>query len=216
MATATLAATARTSAGKGTARSLRRDGQIPGVIYGHARDSQPLALVARDLDKLLSHIAAESTVVELNIDGSVSRTLIREVQRHPFKRQILHIDFQELVAGEAVTVNVPIILVGTPEGVRHGGGMLDQVMRELSISVDPANMPNHYDLDVSHLTIGHALHVRDIVVGEGVTILVDPDETVCSVAIPKVAAEAVEEAEKTDGEPEVIRKAKADDEEESK
>src|SRR5690606_27108108 len=98
MATANLNATARSSVGKGTARSLRRTGQIPAIIYGHHREPQPLAVGERELDKLLQHIAAESTVVELSIDGVMSRTLIREIQRHPFRAQILHVDFQELVA----------------------------------------------------------------------------------------------------------------------
>src|SRR4029079_13622696 len=110
MATANLSATMRADTGKGSARSLRRSGQIPAIIYGHARTPQTLAVPERELGKLLQHIAAESTVVELSVDGKMSRTLIREIHRHPCRDQILHIDFQELVAGEAVTVRVPLRL----------------------------------------------------------------------------------------------------------
>src|SRR5665213_3857552 len=91
MATASLSATRRTDTGKGNARSLRRDGQIPAVIYGHARESQPLAVAARDLEKLLSRISADNTVVELEVEGTTSRALIREIQRHPFKLSLIHI-----------------------------------------------------------------------------------------------------------------------------
>ena len=99
MASAQLSATPRATAGKGVARTLRRAGQVPAVIYGHAREAQSLAIGTRELERLLEKFAAESTVIELDIAGSVARTLIREIQRHPVKRDILHVDFQELVAG---------------------------------------------------------------------------------------------------------------------
>src|SRR6185295_8157324 len=115
MPTAQLSASPRTTGGKGAARSLRSSGQIPAVIYGHAREPQSLAIPTREFEKLLERVSAESTVIELSLDGGVARTLIREIQRHPVrKHQVLHIDFQELVAGEKVSVNVPIVLTGTP------------------------------------------------------------------------------------------------------
>ena len=104
MASATFSAEPRSDTGKGVARKLRAAGRIPGVIYGHAREATSLSLVARDFDKLLQHISAGSTVVELTLDGATTKTLIREIQRHPFKKQILHVDFQELVAGEKVNI----------------------------------------------------------------------------------------------------------------
>src|SRR5919202_1925691 len=137
MATATLSARARTGAGKGAARKLRSAKQVPGIIYGHNRAPQPLAIDERELERMLDRVSAETTIVELNIDGSTARTLIREIQRHPFKRQILHVDFLELVAGELVTVNVPVVVVGSALGVRAAGGVLDQIMREVSVEVDP-------------------------------------------------------------------------------
>jgi large subunit ribosomal protein L25 len=212
MANASLPASTRQDTGKGAARALRRSGQVPAVIYGHAREPQALAIPTRELERLLGRISAESTVVELSLDGRTARTLIREIQRHPFKRDILHVDFQELVAGEKVTVNVPIVLVGTAEGVR-AGGIMDQVLRELSIEVDPVNMPNHIDVDVSQLTIGHSLHVSDLTIPDGVTVLDDEDATVVTVAAPKVAEEEPAQAEaETSAEPEVIRKAKTEEE----
>lgn len=215
--TATLSASKRSDTGKGAARKLRAAQMIPGVIYGHNREPLALSMSSRELDRLLDRIAAETTVVELTIDGAMSRTLIREIQRHPFKREVLHVDFLELVAGEKVTVDLPIVLVGTPEGVRTSGGILDQILREISIEVDPVNMPSHIELDVSQLGINDSLHVSDLKVPEGVEILVDAESTVCVVAPPHAeeappAPEAGAEGEAA-AEPELIRKPKGEDEE---
>jgi len=104
MSTVPFSATKRDTTGKGVARKLRAAGQVPAVIYGHARQPQPLALDHHKLQLLLEKHPYQSTVIALDIDGATSNTLIREIQRHPFKKQIVHVDFQELVAGETVTV----------------------------------------------------------------------------------------------------------------
>lgn len=211
MASANLTASVRTETGKGAARKIRQAGAIPAVIYGHGRDPQSLTMNARETERTLKGIATSSTVIELSIDGKVARTLIREIQRHPFKRHILHIDFQELVAGETVSVKCPIVYVGTPEGVRLEGGILDQIMHELHIEVDPSNIPNHIDVDVSGVKLGKSLHVSDLKLAAGITVLDDPEATVCVVAAPKVhATDAAAEAAAA-AEPELIRKVKPDD-----
>jgi large subunit ribosomal protein L25 len=215
MATASFNAAVRKDAGKGTARKLRAAGEIPAIIYGHKREPQSLKLNAHQFNRMLEKISYTTTVIELMIDGAMSRTIIRELQRHPVKRDILHVDFQELVAGEKITVRVPLKFVGTPEGVRVGGGILDEVMRELHISVDPSDIPNHIDVDVNTLGVGKSLHVRDLSIPAGVTVLDDEGQTVCLVMIPKEeAAPAPDEAAAaTPAEPELIRKPKAEDEE---
>ena len=218
MATVSFNATAREGTGKGAARTLRREGLVPAVIYGHGRDPISLSLNARDLDKMLGHIQAESTVIDITVGGQTAKTLIREIQRHPIKRQILHVDFQALVAGEKVTVNIPITLVGIPEGVKLEGGVLDQTLRELEIEVDPASIPDHAELDVSAMVIGDSLHVSDIKLPEGVEILDDPETSVAVVAAPRAvieetpAAEGVEGAAEAAAEPEVIGKGPSDEE----
>ncbi|MEY4856729.1 MAG: ribosomal protein [Gemmatimonadota bacterium] len=209
MSTASLSASVRTETGKGAARKIRQAGNIPAVIYGHGREAQSLVLNARDTDKLLKSIAISSTVIELAIDGKTARTLIREVQRHPFKRTITHMDFQELVAGETVSVHCPIVYIGVPEGVRLEGGLLDQIMHQLHIEADSSSIPNHIDVDVSSLKIGNTLHVSDLKLPAGIKVLDEPGNTVCIVQVPKVAVEPI-----VDGaaEPEVIRaKPKADE-----
>jgi large subunit ribosomal protein L25 len=208
MANASLAAETRTETGKGVARKLRAAGRVPAVVYGHNREAQSLSVDARELERLLSHIAAGSTVIELGLGATPARTLIREIQRHPFKRHILHVDFQELVAGERITVSVPLVFVGTSIGVREQGGIFEEMMRAVQITVDPSSIPDHIDVDVSKLTIGHPMHVRDLQLPEGVTALDDADLTVCAVALSK-AAES-EDTVAAPAEPEVLRQKNAD------
>jgi large subunit ribosomal protein L25 len=213
MATVQLSAVTRSTSGKGAARTLRSAGQIPAVIYGHARAPQALAVPTREFEKLLERVSAESTVIELTLAEGVARTLIRDIQRHPYKKQILHIDFQELVAGEKVSVNVPIVLTGVPDGVRVSGGILSQVMSELTIRCDPVNIPRRIEADVTHVLIGHSIHVSDLKAPEGVEIMDDADTTIAVVSAPKVEAEATPaEGAPAEGEPELIRKAKEDEE----
>jgi large subunit ribosomal protein L25 len=220
MATASLSATPRTDKGTGVARKLRQGGRVPGVIYGHSRQPQSLAIDTRELERLLTQINAASTVIELSVDGAVARTLIREIQRHPFRRHILHVDFQELVAGEKVTVSVPLRFIGTAECVRNAGGILEEVMHQLHIRVDPAAIPDHIDVDVTNVAIGHSLHVSDIILPEGLTVLDEEDATICVVAAPKhvepTPVEGVAVVPEAAAEPELIRKPKAEEEEETK
>jgi large subunit ribosomal protein L25 len=220
MATASLTATARADRGTGVARKLRQAGQVPAVIYGHGRQPQSLALVTRVNDKRLSQVSAASTVIELTVDGATSRTLIREIQRHPFKRHIVHVDFQELVAGEKVTVSVPLRFVGVAEGVRNSGGILEETMHQVHIRVDPSIIPDHVDVDVTPLTIGHSFHIRDIKLPEGVLVLDDAGATVCVCTAPKTVTETEPGVEAEAGavvaEPELIRKTKAEEDAETK
>jgi large subunit ribosomal protein L25 len=212
MATASLAAEVRTTSGKGSSRKLRSAGSVPAIVYGHGREPQSLSINTYSLERLLEKVSYRTTVIELEVGGASAKTLIREIQRHPYRRHILHVDFQELVAGERVTVSVPLKFVGTAEGVRTGGGILDQVMHELEISVDPLNIPNHIDVDVTELHIGHSIHVKEITVPEGVEVLDDEDATVCVCSIPKAVEEPTPAdaaaAEAAPAEPELIRKTK--------
>ena len=218
MATEVLIAHPRAETGKGAARKLRAAKQVPGVVYGHKREPQSLALDARDLQKMLDRVSADTTVFELRIDGGTARTLIRDIQRHPFKREILHFDFLERVAGVWVTVDIPIVLVGTPMGVRLSGGMLDQVLRTISVEVDPGNIPNHIDVDVTNLDLHESIHVRDLKLPVGVEVLENEGETICVVAPPRAEVEvapAAAEGEEAAAEPEVIRAKKEEEDAEA-
>ena len=213
MATANLSAAARAATGKGVSRSLRREGRLPAVIYGSAREPQALSLDARELGRLLGHINAETTVIELAVDGAASKTLIRDIQRHPLSRAIIHVDFQELVAGEKVVVKIPVVLTGTAIGVRLNGGIMTQILNELECRVDPANIPNRIEVDITDVTIGHSIHVSEVKVPDGVEVLDDESGTIMIVSAPKEEAAAVPvEGTPTGAEPELIRKPKPEDE----
>jgi large subunit ribosomal protein L25 len=219
MATISLGATPRAERGTGVARKLRQTGQVPAVIYGHGRAPQSLAVDTREVERLLSSVSAASTVIELTFGGRTARTLIREIQRHPVKRNIIHLDFQELVAGEKVTVNVPLRFTGVADGVRNGGGILEETMHQLHLRLDPASIPDHIDVDVTALTIGHSIHVRELSLPGGVTVLDDANATVCVCTAPKAVVEtpvSTEAIEAVPTEPELIRKPKGEEEEEAK
>ena len=219
--TVSLAAQHRNTAGKGPARQMRMVGRIPAVVYGRGRDPESLSVSAAEVDKLLATHARASTIISLAIDGDSVKVLIRDVQRHPLRRDITHLDFYEIHEGESITVTVPIHLEGSPDGVRNAGGTLDQVLREVQIAVLPRHIPERLELEVTALTIGQSLHVRDLVI-ENANILTDGEMTICSVIPPRVEEEvapvegAVEEEELEDesAEPELIRKPKGEEEDE--
>jgi large subunit ribosomal protein L25 len=216
MASASLSASTRKDTGKGVARKLRAAGKVPGVVYGHAREPLSLELDNRELTRLLEKIAAASTVIDLSIDGTARKTLIREIQRHPLNPGIVHIDFLELVAGEKVTVALRIAFEGTPVGVRSDGGIFEETLHEVEIEVDPASIPDRLVVDVTDLAIGHSLHVSDIKLPDGVELVTDPGVTICICSAPRAEEEvvpAVGAETAAVAEPELIRKPKEGDEE---
>src|SRR2546421_1871296 len=211
--TVSLTATLREKTGKGAARQARFHKQIPAVIYGHGRPTQTLILDALALEKALTGIESESTLIELTVDGKKARTLIREIQRHPIRPDIIHVDFYEIHAEEKVKLKVPVHLVGNPDGVRNAGGVLDQVTREVEIEVMPDNIPDRVELDVTALKIGDSLHVRDLHIANA-TILTLADLTIATVVPPRaeeVTAPAPEAAAEV-AEPELIRKVREGEE----
>jgi large subunit ribosomal protein L25 len=209
-----LAASPRTETGKGPARQARFRGQVPAVIYGHGRTAQSLTVEAKALEQALTGVEPASTIIELAMDGKKTKTLIREIQRHPVRPDIIHVDFYEIHAEEKVTLKVPVHLVGAPDGVRNAGGVLDQVTREVEIEVLPEHIPDRVELDVTALKIGDSLHVNALTIPNA-TILTHPDLTIATVVPPRaeeVVAVAPEAAAEV-AEPELIRKVREDEEE---
>jgi len=213
---ANLSAHSRHHTGKGAARSLRRDGKIPAIIYGHGREPEALSVDSGAFARLLTGITAASTIVDVTVDDRTPvKALIREIQRDPLRpSDVLHLDLYEVRADEKITLSVPVHLVGVPDGVRNFGGILDTSLRELEIRVFPADIPGRVELDVTALTIGHSLYVRDVQIPKA-EILNDADLPVCTVVAPR-AEEIVKPAGEEPtaiAEPELIRKPKAEDEE---
>jgi len=204
---ATINAAPRTESGKGAARQLRRQGRVPAIMYGHGDDTQSLSVDAHELEKLLHSISVENTLIDVRIEGGEpTRALIREVQWHPYKPLAMHLDFYQVHAGEALTLDVPVHLHGTPIGVREQGGVLQQTLHELHIECLPRHIPEAVELDVTNLAIGDVIAVRDVTI-ENVTIHNDGDLAICSVVGPTVAElpedEAAEDEDEA-AEPEVI------------
>ena len=210
---ATLSAEPRSVTGKGAARELRRRGRIPAVIYGHHREPQALDVDAISATRLLQAIGSAATLVDVTITGREPvKVLIREVQRNPVRPvDIIHLDLYEISADEKITVEVPVHLVGIPDGVRNSGGVLDHLLHKIEIRVFPKDLPNHVDVDVTPLTIGHGVFVRDITVPNA-EILNDPGQPICTVVPPRAEAAETPAAVAVVAEPELIRKPKAEEE----
>jgi large subunit ribosomal protein L25 len=211
---ANLTVSSRTISGKGAARTLRREGKVPGVIYGHGREAESVSVETAALKKMLVGISAATAIVDVTVDNRAPvKVLIREIQRDSLRpAEIIHLDLYEVRSDEEITLQVPVRLIGIPDGVRNFGGVLDHVLRELEIEVLPADIPEHVDLDVTALAIGHSLFVRDLQVPKA-KVLNDPDTPICTVVAPRAeeapAAVAATE-EPTVAEPELIRKPKAE------
>ena len=216
MASAKLSAKGRDGQGKGDNRKLRQTGYIPAVIYGHGEKTRSVAVNAHELELLFSRVHVENTVIDLNVEGEKKpiRALVREVQTHPARGQIVHVDFYQIHAGERVTMQIPINFVGTAAGVKNGG-ILQHTMDELEVEVSADNIPESINIDVSALEIGDSVHVSDVQAPEGVKLLDNPDRSVCSVSPPQagIVEEVAAPEVAAPAEPEVIRRKKEDEEE---
>jgi len=205
----------RQDTGKGVARSLRREGKVPAVIYGRGRAPEAVTVETLALNRLLATIAAATTIVDVSVGQNPPvKALIREIQRNPVRpADIIHLDLYEVHANEKIVVEVPVKLVGTPEGVKNFGGVLDHIMHSIAIRVFPADIPEHLEVDVAALNIGQSIHVSDLTALR-IEIMADARQTICTIVAPRaeeVVAPVVDPAAPV--EPELIRKAKPEDEE---
>lgn len=203
----------RTVTGRNAIKKIKRQGLVPGIIYGSKSQPVTLQVDARELTDVLAHASSEHVLVELEIvDGNQSTSrlaLIQEVQHNPLKRELLHIDFQAVSATEKITSEVPIEAVGEALGVRTFGGLLEYSLRALEVECFPQDLPDVVRLDVTNLNIGESLHVRDIPLPAGVESITDGDLTVVNVVASRVGEEIPEVAEAPET-PEVITEKKAE------
>ena len=200
MSEATLTAHTGRATGSRSTRRLRAEGKIPGVVYGHGSDPIPVAVVAREFQIALSGEAGLNTLLSLDVDGKVLLTLARDLQHHPVRNTVTHIDFLIVNRDELISAEVTINLVGEAIEVAHGDGIVDQQLFTLHVKAKPTDIPPSVDLDISTLTIGGALHVSDIVIPAGVEVETDPEATVAAGIPPRVQAVEAEEAEEAAGE----------------
>jgi large subunit ribosomal protein L25 len=197
--TVTIQATKREQSGKGFARSLRRSEKIPAVVYGHGYDPVSITLDGIVLNKMFKaghENAAEFQIISLQIDSDGAQTetqvMIKEIQRHPLKQNIEHVDFFAVKMDEPVVASVHIRLHGKPEGVNLGG-ILRHILREIEVKSLPADIPSHLDLEIGHLLVGDAIHVSDLEVPENVQVLTDLSAAVVNIMLPSVIKDDEEE-----------------------
>ena len=216
MAEVTLEVEKREIGGKGPVKRLRAQGKIPAVLYGHGEESVLLSLDAKNLHAILHAHGGENIIFDVKIPGhkKAIKAIIREVQHHPSRGDILHVDLQHISMKEKIIVQVPVFLVGSPLGVRVKGGILQHVLHELEIECLPGDIPEHIEVNVSELDVGDSIHIQDLTV-EKVKIITDPQRSVATVVPPTVIKVPVEEevmvAEEEElEEPELIEKERGE------
>ena len=189
-----LMAQKRNAFGKGAARNLRRAGIIPGVLYGRDQDTMSVQINEQTFKRFL-RANGENMLIDLNIDEYGTETvLIKELQRHPVKRSLVHADFIRISLDELVIAPVPITLVGSPPGVQEGG-VMTFLLRQISVSCLPLLIPEEIQVDISEMNIGDTIRVADLDLGEEIENLEDPQSQIVSVVPPIVEAEPVEDVE---------------------
>lgn len=204
-----LSARPRSESGRNAVKQVRARGGVPAVIYGSHDKPANLEVSRREIEALLSHAVGENILVELEIEegGKTSSrlSLIQEVQHHPLRGEVLHVDFHAVSMTEEITAEIVVEPVGEADGVKNFGGLLEQNMRSVSIRCLPQNLPEIIRVDVSALKLGDSIHVRDLPLPAGVVATDDADLTVIHVAEPTVAAEPAPAAAAA---PEVIKEKK--------
>lgn len=205
----TLNASKRERRGKGAARSLRREGFIPSIVY-RGGNSTAVQLGAKELSMFINKTAGEQVIVNLQLPDDIKQAIIKDYQVDPVTGKLLHVDFQEFAATDVIRVMVHVNIKGEAVGVKRDKGILQNVTREIEVECMPDKIPGHIDVDVSNLTIGHSIHVRDLNVGEGIRVLNDGDDVVVGVIAVKEEVAAPEAAAEV-AEPEVVKKGKKEE-----
>jgi large subunit ribosomal protein L25 len=190
-------------------QKLRKLGLVPGIVYHRGEKSVPVTIGEKEINRILRSAANENVLIDLSIEGSKKKTrsvLIKEIQHHPVRRSILHVDFNEISLTEKIIVDVEVVGQGEPFGVKQEGGVLDHPLREIKVQCLPVDIPAHIDVDISGLKLNGSVHVRDLVVSDKVKVLTDPDALLFQVKLH--VEEKVEEAPEAAPEVEVIREKK--------
>ena len=193
------ASTGRTTSSRPSGR-LRAEGKVPGVVYGLGQDPQSVSVVWRDLRGALTGEAGLNALIDLEIDGaSGDLVIVKALQRHPVRRDVLHVDFLRVSRDQAISVEVPVVLHGEAAAVREGG-VVDQGLYFLHVAAKPADIPNEITVDITGLSIGDAIRVGDLQLPAGATTDVDPEETVVSASVAQSAEASPAEGDEVEGE----------------
>mgnify|MGYP003338813119 FL=1 len=186
MSATTLTAHTGRETGSAATRRLRSEGKIPAVVYGHGVDPVPVAVVAREFQIAVSGEGGLNTLLTLEVDGASHLTLARDIQRHPVRNVVTHVDFLVVDAAREVGAEVPVTLVGEATEVTGRGGIVDQMVFSVQVKAKPAEIPAAMELDITALTIGGSLHVSDVTVPAGVILETDGAVLAVSGLAPRV------------------------------
>src|SRR5271154_336618 len=209
----------RAGIGRKAVKAVRKSGRVPGVLYGKTKDkavrSRPIEIDSKKLAALLQKSTSENVLVDVELTDAEGKkidqhlALLLDVQHHPLKDYIIHIDLHEIAQDEILHAEVPVTSTGEPAGVKNGGGLLETMLRTIRVACLPRNLPELITVDVSHLEIGHSVHVRELKLPQGVTATNRPELPVYSVFAPK--EEVVETPKAEVQQPEVIKEKKVDE-----
>ncbi|MGH7681050.1 MAG: 50S ribosomal protein L25 [Candidatus Eiseniibacteriota bacterium] len=215
MAMLSLKSARRSDVGKGVARKLRQDGRIPAVYYGRGEEPMSLVVGLRELEEVIERAEGSNVIVDLKVEGDAAsdrKALIREIQRDPVAGSILHLDLQHISLTERIVVEVPVVLIGTPIGVKDGGGILEHLLREVEVECLPTDIPSKLEVEVSGLIIGDSLHVGDIK-ADRVVIKTEAGRAIAAVVPPTILEEVKPADEAAPAEPELVKEKKDEESE---
>jgi large subunit ribosomal protein L25 len=200
MADVILQAESRDKLGSRNAGRIRREGLLPAVVYGLQTDALSVTVVARELDHALHSESGANTLITLKLDGQEDAlALARQIQRHPTRNELVHVDFVRISRDVAVQAEIPLTIEGEPPGAKEGG-ILEQLFFSITVEALPGNIPTEIVVDVSHLALGDQLHVSDLPIPAGVSVQHEPEELVAQVSIPRGLTEEEEAGEAAEGE----------------
>jgi large subunit ribosomal protein L25 len=194
MATVLLAQTGRVT-GSAASRRLRGDGTVPGILYGHGMAPLPVAVERRELRIALSGAAGVNTVLDLTVDGTVYPAIVKDLQRHPVRRSVVHVDFIQVNLDEEITVSVPLRLVGEAREVEQEGGLVDPSVDSIEVVTTPRNIPDEFVVDVSEMTMDTVIRLGDVPMPDGVTATGDPESPVVTVLTMRAEVAEIEAAD---------------------
>jgi large subunit ribosomal protein L25 len=185
--------TGRTAGSRSTNR-LRRDGQVPGVVYGLGTDAVAVTIPWPELRRALTTEAGANALVTLEYDGNKDLTIVKDLQRDPVRRDVLHVDFLRVDPNEPVAVEVPIRIIGEAKEVENNRGIAEQSMTSITVMTKPADIPSHFEIDITDLTVGTSITVAELVLPDGVTTDIDPESPIVSGVATRFSTEAEDEA----------------------
>ncbi len=202
---------------KSQRKAFHFDGIVPGIVYGVGQKPQMVKVMEKEMRKIFKDAASENVILTLTIetadkDAAKKTVIVKDIQRHPLEHYWVHVDFQEISLSQKLRTQVQVIPVGTPIGVAQQGGTLDRVLREVEVECLPSDIPEKIEVDVSNLSIGQAIYVKDLIVPDKVKILNDPNLPALAVSAPQAEIETVKATDEAAAEPEVITAKKVEGE----